>query len=181
MHNYKNIYYFIDEYNKKELLKLDKKVSLIYRNYTKKNIDIDLLNIKEFCKNNGKKFYLSNYKNKAINYNADGLYIPSFNRSKVFKNSINKKGFRIIGSAHNIKEVIEKIHQGCTTIFISPVFKSKGFRMALGVTKLNRITINFKSKFIALGGINVSNIKKLNMTNVCGIASISWIKKTGLK
>ena len=124
---------------------------------------------------------MSNYKNKALNYNADGLYIPSFNRSRVFKNSINKKGFKIIGSAHNIKEVIEKIHQGCTTIFISPVFKSKGFRMALGVTKLNRITINFKSKFIALGGINVSNIKKLNMTNVCGIASISWIKKTGLK
>ncbi len=136
-----------------------------------------MLKIKEFCKKNGNNFYLSNDKNKALKYNTGGLYIPSFNKSRLYKNSINKKGFEIIGSAHNIKEVIEKIHQGCTTIFISPVFKSKRFRMALGVTKLNRITINFKSKFIALGGINESNIKKLNMTNVCGIASISWIKK----
>ncbi|MFL2893475.1 MAG: thiamine phosphate synthase [Candidatus Pelagibacter sp.] len=177
MHNYKNIYYFIDEFNKKELLKLDKKISIIYRNYTKKNIDTDVLNIKEFCKNSGNKFYLSNNKKKALKYNADGLYIPSFNRFKMYKNSIYRKSFKIIGSAHNVKEVREKVLQGCTTVFISPVFKNKGFRSALGVAKLNKITINSKINFIALGGINKSNIKRLNMTNVCGIASISWIKK----
>ena len=34
--------------------------------------------------------------------------------------------------------------------------------------------------FVALGGINTSNYKKLKLTKIIGFASISWIKKNGL-
>ena len=35
--------------------------------------------------------------------------------------------------------------------------------------------------FIALGGINKNNYKKLGLTKVVGFAGISWIKKNGLR
>ena len=35
--------------------------------------------------------------------------------------------------------------------------------------------------YIALGGINKSNYKKLRLTKVVGFAGISWIKKNGLR
>ena len=35
--------------------------------------------------------------------------------------------------------------------------------------------------FIALGGINKNNYKKLRLTRVVGFAGISWIKKNGLR
>ena len=35
--------------------------------------------------------------------------------------------------------------------------------------------------FIALGGIDENNYKKLRLTKVIGFAGISWIKKNGLR
>ena len=78
-------------------------------------------------------------------------------------------------------EIRIKIQQGCNKIFISPIFKNKNSRKALGIIKLNLITNNQNGNFIALGGINQKNINMLKMTKIIGVAAISWIKKTGLK
>ena len=57
---------------------------------------------------NDKAIYLFNLNKK---YDLDGLYIPSFNKLKNFKNINFKKNFKIIGSAHNIREIkIKEIH-----------------------------------------------------------------------
>ena len=40
---------------------------------------------------------------------------------------------------------------------------------------------NKKIGFIALGGINSLNIKKINLLNCYGFAGINWIKKNGLR
>ena len=93
--------------------------------------------------------------------------------------NIHKKNFEIIGSAHNIKEVINKESQGCTKIFLCPIFKTKKNNHYLGVTKFNLIKLNTKIDVISLGGINDKNIKKINMCNVNGVAGISWVKKNG--
>ena len=37
------------------------------------------------------------------------------------------------------------------------------------------------TNFIALGGINENNYKRLKLTRAIGFAGISWIKKNGLK
>ena len=83
----------------------------------------------------------------------------------------------IIGSAHSISEIIIKKKQQCSKIFISPIFKSKNSRKMLGIVRFNLMLINFKLKFIALGGVNEKNLKLLNLTKVLGVAAISWIKK----
>ena len=121
---------------------------------------------------------MSNNLKLALKFNFDGVYIPSFNKTLKYKNIIKKK-FEVIGSAHNIKEVINKEIQGCTRIFLCPIFKTKKNRYHLGVTKFNLIKLWTKKEIIALGGVDDKNIKYLKMCNVKGFAGISWIKKNG--
>ena len=131
-----------------------------------------------FCKQHRRKVYISNNLKLALKFNFDGIYIPSFTKILNYKN-IPKKNFEIIGSAHNIKEIINKETQGCTKIFLCPLFKTKKNRHYLGVTKFNLVKLNTKKDVISLGGINEKNIKKINLCSVKGIAGITWIKKNG--
>ena len=74
-----------------------------------------------------------------------------------------------------------KENQGCDFIFLAPTFKVDKKISFLGINKFNLLTIDSKSVFIALGGINQNNIKKLKLLNCVGFSGISWIKKNGLK
>ena len=110
----------------------------------------------------------------------DGVYIPSFNNLLNFKNLSTSNKFKIIGSAHNKIQLINKIKQGCIEVFISPIFKTKKSRFFLDISKFNLISNSCDLKIIALGGINSSNFYKLRMAKCYGFAAIDWIKKTGL-
>ena len=112
---------------------------------------------------------------------TNNLYISAYNKSQ-FKQlrNINRK-IKIIGSAHNIPEIHEKLMQGCEYIILSRIFKTsnrfkKGF---LGTTKFNLLTRNFSQKFIALGGINQKNFKLLNLLDINGCAMHGDKKKAG--
>ena len=94
--------------------------------------------------------------------------------------STHKKKFEILGSAHNLKEIKIKEKQGCTTIFLSPIFKVNKSNYYLDVVKFNILANNTKRKIIALGGINFNNLKKIRLTKSVGFASISLLKKNGL-
>ena len=113
----------------------------------------------------------------ALNLNLDGVYIPSFKKLRNYKNLNAKKNFKIIGSAHNLIELNNKEKQGCTSIFIAPIFKTKKNDYFLDTARFNLLAKNTKKKIIALGGINHLNYKRLKSTKVDGFASISWIKK----
>ena len=176
MHNLK-IYYFIDEFNRDEIKKLNRKIVLIYRNYNR-NYNLKLIKkIKYFCLKQNRKFYISNNLKLALNLSLDGLYIPSFNKLCNYKNLTSKKKFEIIGSAHNSIQIKNKEKQGCTSIFIAPIFKTKKNDYFLDTARFNLLAKNTKKKIIALGGINYLNYKRLKLTKVDGFASISWIKK----
>tara|TARA_Y100000741_G_scaffold356894_1_gene334093 strand:- start:11 stop:580 length:570 start_codon:yes stop_codon:yes gene_type:complete len=176
------IYYFIDEYNIEELTNLEKNINVIFRNY-KIDPKISVIkDIKKICKITKRKFYLSNNIKLALKLGLDGVYIPAFNNKINFasKNSLPRK-FEIIGSAHNKNEIRIKKLQKCSKIFISSIFKTDKNKKFLSILKFNIMTMNLKSNFVALGGINQKNFKKLQLTNVIGFGGISWIKKNGLK
>ncbi len=175
---FKFIYYYINKFNRDEISKLNKSIKIIYRNYSNRFNAKEISQLVSFCKQHRRKVYISNNLKLALKFNFDGIYIPSFNRISNYKN-IPKKNFEIIGSAHNIKEVINKEYQGCTKIFLSPIFKTKKNRSYLGVTKFNIIKLTAKKDIISLGGINSENIRYLRMCRVEGFAGISWIKKNG--
>ena len=133
----------------------------------------ELLKIKKFCKKKNFKFYLSNNIKIAKRLSLDGVYLPSFNKNLKYSNLNLKNGFKIIGSAHNINEIKIKEKQNCEYIFLSPLFKTKKNKHYLNVIKFNLISNATKRKIVCLGGINSSNLKKINLTKSNGIAAIS--------
>ena len=83
--------------------------------------------------------------------------------------------------AANIPEINLKLKQKCSEIFLSPVFKVNKSKKILGINRFNLMTFNKKAYFIALGGINEKNYKRIKLLRTNGFASISWAKKNGLR
>ena len=168
---------FIECFNPLELNGLNQNISIIYRNYKKKTDESTIILLKNYCKLNKRKLYLALNIKLAIKHKLDGVYIPSFVKTKNFNFYPKPKNFFIIGSAHNKSEIINKRNQGCSSIFLAPIFKVNKKNNFLGVNRFNYLTLNFNEKFIALGGINQNNVRMLNLLNCKGFAGISWIKK----
>ena len=176
------VFCYVDEFNLSDLSKLSKNINIIYRNYTNIDHTDHLIKIKAFCKKSNNKLYLSNNIKMSIKLGLDGVYIPSLNKQINYCGSFNlPKNFKIIGSAHNLKEIIIKSKQGCEEIFLSPIFKTSKSKKFLDISKFNLIALNSKVECIALGGINHKNYKKIKLLRSSGFASISWAKKNGLR
>ena len=110
----------------------------------------------------------------AIKLDLDGAYIPAFNNSLKHLAYSYKKKFKIIGSAHNLKEIRIKEDQGVEKIFLSSLFKkNKNF---LGINRFKLLSKVTKKKIVMLGGISNKNIKKLSLLNQSSFAGISFFE-----
>jgi thiamine-phosphate pyrophosphorylase len=168
-------YYFINKFDTNNIDKQDKQTIIIYRNYLAKTPDKTLiLKIKKYCKKKSIKFYLSNNVKLAIKLDLDGAYIPSFNKSLKHLAYSYKKKFRIIGSAHNLKEIRNKEIQNVDKIFLSSLFKKNN--NYLGINKFKSLTKLTKKDTVALGGISKNNLKKLLLLNKIEFAGISFFE-----
>ena len=182
---FKNKYFLIIE-NIKDIdlrnIKLINRYIIIYRNSNKIE-DIDrLVKFRRYCKSKKIDFYVSNNEKLASNLKADGLYISAHNTNLRLA-KLKKSNYKIIGSAHNIKELKIKILQGCSSIIFSRLFKvdhpfKSGF---LGVIRFNLFKLSRKEDLIPLGGINLSNLTKLKMVQSNSFALLSEIKKKPAK
>ncbi|MDA7593441.1 thiamine phosphate synthase [Candidatus Pelagibacter sp.] len=176
MHNkILNKYYFINKFDQSHLDNQDKETVIIYRNYTQKHDKKLILKLKDYCKKKGNKFLLSNNVKLAINLGLDGAYIPSFNKDKRHLSYSFKKKFILLGSAHNVYEIRAKELQNIETIFLSSIFKNN--KNYLGINKFRIFSLLSKKKIVALGGISIANIKKLNLVNCSGFAGISFFEQ----
>ena len=175
------IFIFLDKYNSKIFKFKNLNIGIIYRNYNDRKRENQLIKIANACKRQRYKLFVANDTKLAYKFKAEGIYVPSFNKTKSFSN-FEKRKITIIGSAHNQKEIQKKIKQNCKKIFISPVFyieKSKSF---LNIHKFNYLSMANKINVFALGGISKNNLSKLKMLSIEGFGGISLFKKkTGLK
>ena len=176
MHYYKNVkYYFINKFDTNNIDKQDKNTIIIYRNYSEKKIDkILILKIKNYCKKKKIKFYLSNNIKMAINLGLDGAYIPSFNKKLNHLSFSYKKNFKIIGSAHNLKEIRNKEIQKVEKIFLSSLFKKN--KNYLGINKFKSLSKLTMKKIVILGGISEKNVNKLRLLDDLEFAGISFFE-----
>ena len=73
-----------------------------------------------------------------------------------------KQNFKIIGSAHNFKEISFKIRQGCSSILLSKLFIVDYDKKApyYGVVKFNYLS-KISKKLVPLGGIKSQNLNQL--------------------
>ncbi len=171
----KNKYYFINKLDTNNINKQDKKTIIIYRNYSlkKKNYQL-ILKIKKICKKNLIKFYLSNDVKLAIKLNLDGAYIPAFNKDLGHLSFSYKKNFDIIGSAHNLREIKIKETQRVNKIFLSSLFKKN--KNYLGINRLKLLSKLTKKKIVVLGGISKKNLKLLKLLDNPEFAGISFFE-----
>ena len=174
--NLPSSFIFLDKYNHQIFRNNNRNIGVIYRNYRENKKEKEVNKIARICKKKRVMFFVSNDIKLAIKIRADGIYIPSFNKSQKFAN-IEKKKLVIIGSAHNQKEIREKLVQKCSVIFLSPVFYVKKSKNFLYLHKFNFLVNNNKTKFFALGGINDKNFKKLKLLKIEGFAGITIFKK----
>ena len=176
MHYYKsNKYYFINKFDTNNIDRQDKHTIIIYRNYSEKKLDkLLILKIKNYCKKKKIRFYLSNDIKLAIRLSLDGAYIPSFNKNFNHLSFSYKKNFKIIGSAHNLKEIRNKEIQKVEKIFLSSLFKKN--KNYLGINKFKLLSKLTAKKVVILGGISKKNINKLSLLDNLEFAGISYFE-----
>ena len=168
-------YYFINKFDTNNIDKQDKQTTVIYRNYSLKKVDQKLiLKIKRYCKRKSIDFYLSNNVRLAIKLELDGAYIPAFNKNFKHLAYSYKKNFKLIGSAHNLKEIKIKENQNVSKIFLSSLFKkNKNF---LGINKFKLLSKLTKKSIVVLGGVSRENKKKLSLIGQSDFAGISYFE-----
>ncbi len=168
-------YYFINKFDTNNIDKQDKQTIIIYRDYSLKKLDERLiLKINNYCKRKSIKFYLSNNVKLAIKLNLDGVYLPAFNNSLKHLAYSFKKNFKIIGSAHNLKEIKIKESQKVEKIFLSSLFKkNKNF---LGINRFKTVSKFTNKNVVALGGISKKNLRKLALLKQSEFAGISYFE-----
>jgi len=171
-----NYYYFINNFNPIELKKINnnKNLFLIYYDAKQSNIE-DIYKIKNFAKKNKIKLYISNYDSKFSNIKIDGIHIPSSNKKRILN---LKKGLDIIGTAHNQLEFYFKKKQGCSKIFLSPLFKTKKYsdNKILNTNKFRLISREWLITKLALAGIKKKNFNKLKDLEIQGVGTASYFK-----
>ena len=170
-----NSYYIISEFNSKieKNLKKNSKISVIFRpNINDYNNQI----LKRIIKTNiYNKVYLANKSNICPIHGLAGIYLSAFNKKIVISAYFKDKS--VIGSAHSIREICEKIRSKCSIIFLSPILKSKNNNIKpFGLIKFLLISKHFdKVTFVPLGGIyNPIILKNYGIKN---FASIKFFEK----
>ena len=174
--NLPNFFIFLDEYNSKIFKNKNINIGIIYRNYKDRKRENQLIKIAKACKKKRYQLFVSNDIKLAHKVKADGIYVPSFNKTKKFSN-LEKKNLIIIGSAHNQKEIHTKITQNCKAVFLSPLFLVKKTKTFLGLHKFNYLSCMNKINIMPLGGITERNISKLKLLSSKGFGGIQIFKK----
>jgi thiamine monophosphate synthase len=180
--NYNKYFFFTDVINdkiKNKVVKF-KKINIIYfdkESAKNEDFNIEKYNIVyNFCKKNRIPIYITDNFKLLLKLKADGVFTTSDNICSRYPKI---KGKTIVGLAHNQIEYYFKKEQGCDIIMLSPLFFNKKYsaNKILSPTKFNLITMHWKTKICALGGINSSNINKIKiLKKIDYVAFISWLK-----
>ena len=178
----KNCLYFIIDYPGEVNLDYVRNTGAIL--ILRKPENSSLNELKKFqteCSRRGISLYIGNSVKLLFQLKTNKFYISAHNKKPFNHLKRTNTKIDIIGSAHNIYEINEKIRQGCKSILLSRLFKTnykykKGW---LDTTKFNLLTRKILKNFVALGGINEKNFKKIKILNIVGLALSSDKKKAG--
>ena len=165
-----NTFIFLDKFDNQIFENNSTNIGIIYRNYHDQNKKNDLIKIAKKCKRKRFKLYIANNIKLAIKVKANGIYIPAFNKNKRFANH-EKKDLTIIGSAHNQKEIQQKILQDCSAIFLAPIFQTIGIGREAATITVIGITLG-----VSLGGgFLIDEVKQNNIRKKDVLSSMTFL------
>ena len=131
--------------------------------------------VKKLCKKRGVAFVINDRLDVALLVKADGLHLGQDDcdiksAKKLFKGFIGV-------TCRSLKEAKKAQKDGASYIGVGAVFptKSKKDTIVLGLKKLKKINDSVKIPVVAIGGIDIDNIKDVLKVGVDGVAVISAI------
>ena len=158
-------YYFISNFDQNIEKKLKKynNIGIIYKPSDYKNHQ---LLKKIFSANLTNKIYLNSSAKYNPSLKIQGIYLPSGSKNILHNYNLFKSRYLILGSAHNLREIFQKIRAGCNIIFLSNVYKTSSHpekRSSIGLLRFLNIKNQIKNASIyALGGVTKRKYSTLN-------------------
>ncbi|MDP3142352.1 MAG: thiamine phosphate synthase [Candidatus Omnitrophota bacterium] len=137
---------------------------------------IEARRLKSICK--GAIFLINDRLDIALGVDADGVHLGSEDLPyKVARKLLGKQ--KIIGlTVHNLKEAREAQRLGADYIGVSPIFSTKTKSNAgkpSGIALIKEIKRRTSIPIIAIGGIDLSNAKKVIVAGADGLCAISAV------
>ena len=178
---FKKLYFFINRIDEINLDQVKKTGAILIIRKPEKNSHKNLRNFVLNCRKKKISFFVANNVKLLFSLKTNNLYISAWNKGFYKHLKILNKNIQIIGSAHNVKEIKEKIDQGCSQIFLSRIFKTNYplKKTFLGKIKFNLLTRYFQVGYVTLGGIKSKNFNQTKDLNIVGCAISSDKKKAG--
>jgi thiamine-phosphate pyrophosphorylase len=158
-------YYFISNFDQNIENKLKKynKIGIIYKPKDHKNHK----QLKKILRSNlTNKIYLNSVIKYSPNLRIQGIYLPSDNKNILYNYNLFRFRYLLLGSAHNLKEIFQKIRAGCSIIFLSNIYKTSSHphrKNSIGLLRFLNIKNQIKNASIyALGGVTRKKYNSLN-------------------
>lgn len=136
----------------------------------------EALRLRRLCKNT--IFIINDRLDIALSVNADGVHLGQDDLPYNIARKLLGKN-KIIGvTVHNQKQAREAQKSGADYIAVSPIFKTATKSDAgspKGVGLIREIKRHLKIPIVAIGGINLSNARKVILSGADGLCSISAV------
>jgi len=134
--------------------------------------------IKKLCKENSALFLINDRVDICLAVDADGVHLGQDDMPYLTARTLlgNEK---VIGlTTHNLEEAIQAEYLGADYIGVSPIFETKtkpNARKPAGLKFLKDVKNKIRIPYVAVGGINESNIRDVLATGTKYVAIVSAI------
>ena len=128
--------------------------------------------IKKITKKYGSIFIVNNRVDIALAADADGVHLGETDILETTARKIMGRKFIIGRTIHTIPEAKKARQEIIDYISVGPVFatETKPYLNPLGINKTKKILVLSKKPAFVIGGINLSNIKKLKEAKISCVA-----------
>ncbi len=111
----------------------------------------------------------------ALAADADGVHLGGRSLPVASVKRMDKGGFRVGCSAHNLDDAGQFVNEGADYLFLSPVFPTLSHpeREAIGVAAYKEAALRTRVPVLALGGVSVNNVEQIAEAGGAGVAAIS--------
>jgi thiamine-phosphate pyrophosphorylase len=128
----------------------------------------------------GLKVLVNDRVDVAVAARADGVHLTSRSFSAAAVRSRFGRDILIAVSAHEANEILKAREQGADMAVFGPVFETPG-KTAAGIGKLREACEKAAGfPVIAIGGIDVSNVRKARAAGAAGVAGIRSMSDAGV-
>lgn len=151
--------------------------------YREKELDVKTMieqatEIKKLCKENNVLFLINDRVDIALSVDADGVHLGENDVPYEYARKMLGKN-KIIGlSAHTVEEALNNQKLGADYTSIGPIFYTatkKDSKAPIGLEPIKELKCRLQIPFVAIGGINKSNIDDVLKAGAKNIAMISAI------